>query len=206
MKVTLSLVGIVGLAVLLVVPASVVLAQPPGQADLQTDPYYAEYVSTMAYWFESMAGDDWQAKLADALVVAPDQSLEQYDEDDVSDEEPSWVGQIPGSERVVLTGLPNSSWWIDTWRQDLDGSWTKVPSWHPSDQLPGPVAGDLVINGKLPAPYVIQVHDKSGAVLVEGARLMVVSWTNGNGGTWSQQFDVASLPKATEEQLSKLPW
>ena len=49
---------------------------------------------------------------------------------------------------------------------------------------------------------MIQVHSKSGAVLMEGARLMVVSWTNGNGGTWSQQFDVASLPMATEEQLA----
>ena len=206
MKNTSSIIGVVLLAMALVVPVPVVLAQAPGQADLQVDPYYADYVATMAYWFESVAGDDWEVRLAQALVVPPDQSLEQYDEDDVTDEEPSWVGMLPGSERVVLMALPNNSWWIDTWRQDLDGSWVKVPSWHPSNQLPGPVAGDLVINGKLPAPYVIRVYDQSGAVLLNGARLLVVSWTNGNGGTWSQEFDVASLPMATEAQLSRLPW
>jgi len=206
MKVTLSLVGIAALTVVLMTPASMVLAQAPGQADLQADPYYASYVSTMTYWFKSVDPSNWETSLAQALVASPDQSLEQYDEDDTTDTEPSWVGKIPGSERVVLTGLPNNSWWIDTWRQDLDGSWVKVPSWQPSNQLPGPVGGDLVINGKLPAPFVIQVHDQTGAVLLEGARLMVVSWTNGGGGTWNQQFDVASLPMATEEQLAKLPW
>ena len=126
MKVTLSFVGIVALAVVLAAPASVVLAQAPGQADLQADPYYADYVSTMAYWFESVGGNDWQAKLAEALVVAPDQSLEQYDEDDVADEEPSWVRTDSRVRAGRSTGLPSSSWWIDTWRQDLDGSWTKV--------------------------------------------------------------------------------
>ena len=178
---------------------------PPGQADLRSDPYYADYVDTVAYWFQSVDKENWESRLEQALIEAPDQDLEQYDDDDLLYNEPSWVRAVPGSERVVLTGLPLSSWWIDVWRQGLDGKWTKVPSWHPSDQLPSPVSGDLLINGKLPAPYIMLVHDKSGAALGE-AKLFLVSWTQGSGGPWEQVFDFPNLPVAPEKQLSRLPW
>ncbi|GEM_PF-7023833 len=178
---------------------------PPGQVDLRADPRYADYVDTVAYWFRSIDKENWEQRLEQALIEPPDQNLEQYDDDDLFYDEPAWLRRMPGSERVVLSGLPLSSWWIDVWRQDLDGTWTKVPAWRPADQLPSPVSGDLLINGKLPAPYIIRVHDKSGAVLGE-AKLLLVSWTQGNGGTWEQTFDFPNLPAAPEKQLNRLPW
>lgn len=178
---------------------------PLGQIDLRTDPRYSEYVNTVAYWFQNIDKQNWEQQLEQSLVEPPDQNLEQYDDDDWLYDQPSWVQRIPGSERVVLVGLPLNAWWIDVWRQDLNGTWTKVPAWHPSDQLPSPVSGDLLINGKLPAPYIIRVHDKSGATLGE-AKLLLVSWTQGNGGTWEQTFDFPNLPAAPEKQLNRLPW
>lgn len=42
-----------------------VLAQaPPGQPDLQADPFYADYVDTLAYWFQYNYEDDWQTRLS----------------------------------------------------------------------------------------------------------------------------------------------
>lgn len=196
--VAVSLVGVLG--------PDVLAQAPSGQTALQTDPYYADYVDTLAYWFEYNHPDDWEARLSEALIEAPDQHREEKDDSDMQEDLPDWVKQIPGSERVVLTGLPADSWWIDIWRQDLNGAWSKIPSWRPADQLPSPVSGDVMINGKLPAPLVIRVCDKSGAVLLDGPKLMVVSWTNGGGGTWPQRLDVPSLPEATEQQVDRLPW
>jgi hypothetical protein len=197
---------LLGLAIVALVASLPVMAQvPTTPSPMETDPQYKTYVDTLTYWLQYYFKDDWQSRLTQILVPAPDQLKEEHDEV-TSSGTPTWVSRIPGSERVVFTGLPDNSWWIDAWRQDLNGKWVKVSSWHPSDQLPGPVAGDMAINGKLPAPYVIRVHAKDGSDLLGGPRLILVTWTNGGGGTWAQEFNVPTLPMATQEQLSGLTY
>lgn len=195
------------LSIVLALFATAALAQGPAPALPQVDPKMQPYVDALAYWFKSTSPKDWAARLAAALTPAPDQK--RGPEDDVEPEPedeatPVTRPPVPGAERVVLTGVPNNAWWIDAWRLDLDGTWVKVPAWRPANQLPGPVLGDLMTQGKLPGVYVLRVCDKSGAVLLEAPRLIVVSWTAGSGGTWAQTFDVPSLPKATADQLSRI--
>ncbi len=181
------------------------LAQGAAPAVPQVDPKMQPYVDALAYWFKSTSPNDWETRLAEALIPAPDQKQWPDDTTDPEDEAtPVTRPQVPGAEHVILTGVPNNTWWIDAWRLDLDGVWVKVPAWRPAGQLPGPVSGDLMTQGKLPGVYVLRVCDKSGAVLLEAPRMIVVSWTTGGGGTWSQTFDVPSLPKATADQLSHI--
>jgi hypothetical protein len=190
------------LSMLLVTFAPAVSAQTP-----EVDPKMQPYVDALAYWFQSMGYEDWQARVDQALVAAPDQPRnpdadrdEDEDEDDDKDPE-AFIPQFPSAERVYLAGVPGSAWWIDVWGLDLDATWVKVPAFHPAGQVPGVVSGDLVTQGKLPGVYVIRVCDKSGAVLLDAPRLIVVSWTGGSGGTWQQLFDVPNLPKATADML-----
>ena len=103
----------VAIAMVALSGAQMLAQAPPGQPDLRADPYYADYVDTLAYWFQYNYEDDWQTRLSEALIVAPDQNLEEKDDDDMQNEKPSWVRQIAGAEHVVLTGLPDNSWSID---------------------------------------------------------------------------------------------
>ena len=190
------------LSLLLVVFAPATSAQVP-----QVDPKMQPYVDALAYWFQSMGYEDWEARVAQSLVAAPDQERdpdldkdESEDDDDDTRRDP-YIPQFPGAERVYLAGVPGNAWWIDVWGLGLDGMWVKVPSIHPAGQAPGFVSADLATQGKLPGVYVIRVCDQSGAVLLDAPRLIVVSWTGGSGGTWQQLFDVPNLPKATAEML-----
>jgi hypothetical protein len=199
------LVGVV-LSVALAGSALLAWAESPAPAMPAVDPKMQPYVDALAYWFKSTSPGDWAARLAEALIPAPDQK--QHPDDDKAEPEdgatPVTRPPVPGAERVVLTGVPSNAWWIDAWRLDLDGTWVKVPSWRPADQLPASVSGDLTTQGKLPGVYVLRICDKSGAVLLESPRLIVVSWTSGSGGTWNQTFDVPGLPRATADQLSHI--
>jgi hypothetical protein len=193
------------LSIVLALFATAALAQGPAPALPQVDPKMQPYVDALAYWFKSTNPKDWAARLAAALIPAPDQKQGPGDTTKPEDEAtPVTRPPLPGAERVVLTGVPNNTWWIDAWQLDLDGTWVKVPSWRPANQLPGPVTGDLMTQGKLPGVYVLRACDKSGAVLLETPRLIVVSWTTGSGGTWAQTFDMPNLPKATTDQLSHI--
>ena len=189
------------LSILLVTFAPAASAQAP-----PVDPKMQLYVDSLAYWFQSMGYEDWQARVDQALVAAPDQPQTPKEEDRDEDEDDDTdsdvlIPQFPSAERVYLAGVPGSAWWIDVWGLDLDATWVKVPAFHPAGQVPGLVSGDLATQGKLPGVYMIRVCDKSGAVLLDAPRLIVVSWTGGSGGTWQQLFDVPNLPKATADML-----
>ncbi len=198
-----KVIGLVAvLSMLLAVFAPAASAQAP-----QVDPKMQPYVDALAYWFQSMGYEDWQARVDQALVAAPDQPQTPKEEDRDEDEDDDTdsdvlIPQFPSAERVYLAGVPGSAWWIDVWGLDLDATWVKVPAFHPAGQVPGLVSGDLATQGKLPGVYMIRVCDKSGAVLLDAPRLIVVSWTGGSGGTWQQLFDVPNLPKATADMLS----
>jgi hypothetical protein len=193
-------IGLLAVLSLLLAPfAPAALAQTP-----QVDPKMQPYVDALAYWFQSMGYEDWQARVAQALVAAPDQDQNpEVDEDEDDDADADlYIPQVPSAERVHLAGVPGNAWWIDVWGLDLGATWVKVPAIHPANQAPEVVSADLATQGKLPGVYVIRVCDQTGAVLLDAPRLIVVSWTGGSGGTWQQLFDVPNLPKATADMLS----
>jgi hypothetical protein len=190
-------------SLVLAVAAPVALAAEPLPAAPQADPKMQPYADALAYWFQSVGDKDWQTRVTEALTPAPDQLV--GTKVDEKNADPAVTRpQFPEAERVYLTGVPATAWWIDVWRLELDGQWTKVPAIHPAGQAPSPVSADLSTQGKLPGVYVIRVVDKSGSVLLDAPRMLVESWTAGHGGTWQQTFDVPSLPKALASQLSQI--
>lgn len=192
----------IGLALILFL-LLVALAPPVAAQIAAVDPKMQPYVDALAYWFQSMGYEDWQKRVAEALVAAPDQQRDPDLNEDRNEDEPEpYIPQFPGAERIFLAGVPASAWWIDVWGLELDGRWVKVPAIHPAGQAPGLVTADLATQGKLPGVYVLRVCDRTGAVLLAAPRLIVVSWTGGSGGTWQQLFDMPNMPRATPDMLS----
>ena len=100
------------LSMLLVTFAPAVSAQTP-----EVDPKMQPYVDALAYWFQSMGYEDWQARVDQALVAAPDQPRnpeKDRDEDEDGDTDPDvLIPRFPSAERVYLAGVLGSAWWID---------------------------------------------------------------------------------------------
>lgn len=163
------------------------------------------YLDALTYWYKFYFEDqEWQTKMALALTPEPDYDQRATDDKGNPPKAPEFVMRAPTAERVTLIGLPADSWWIDCWRLELNGTWTTVPAWRPAMAAPGPVEGDLAIQGKLPGVYVLRVCDKSGAVLLGEPKVILVSWTGGSGNRWNQVFDVPTLPKATQDMLANI--
>jgi hypothetical protein len=198
-----SVVTVVMIVLALCVP--VVVAQGPAPVPTippASDKLSQAYLDALTYWYKHYFGEDWQTKMALALTPEPDYDQRATDDKGNPPKAPEFVIQAPTAERVTLTGLPANSWWIDCWRLELNGTWTTVPAWRPAMAAPGPVEGDLEIQGKLPGFYVLRVCDKTGAVLLGEPKVILVSWTGGSGNRWQQTFDVPTLPKATPEMLA----
>jgi hypothetical protein len=141
------------------------------------------YIDAVTYWYKQVFPQDWATRVSWALnpTKATSNGLQ--------------------SAHVVLMGVPANTWWINAWRMEFSGSWTSGTSgwsFHPVGQAPGPVGGDLAIQGYLPGVYIVRACDKTGAVLVNGPRLMVVSRTTGT----AQTFDLNALPAPTTDQLA----
>ncbi len=209
MKGKLWLVSVVTVvAAMLVLCVPMARAQSPASVPAippASDKLSQAYLDALTYWYKFYYGDqDWQTKMALALTPEPDYDQRATDDEGKVPKAPEFVIHAPTAERVTLTGLPADSWWIDCWRLELDGKWTTVPAWRPQSYLPGPVEGDLAIQGKLPGLYVLRVCDRSGAVLLGEPKVILVSWTGGSGNRWNQVFDVPSLPKATAEMLANI--
>jgi hypothetical protein len=208
MKRTLWLVSIVTVVtVALALCAPVAGAQGPASVPPippASDKLSQAYLDALTYWYKLYFPVDWQTKMALALTPEPDYDQRATDDENKPPKAPEFVVRAPTAERVTLTGLPANSWWIDCWRLELSGTWTTVSAWRPAMAAPGPVEGDLAIQGKLPGIYVLRVCDKTGAVLLGEPKVILVSWTGGSGNRWPQIFDVPGLPKATADMLQNI--
>ena len=199
MKMKLAWFTVVVLSLVLTLAGSAAHAQAPVPVLPGGVTVSQSYIDALTYWYRHYFPQDWQAKLNEALTPEPSWDQLQAHEDKPKDA-PNYITNNPQAEQAIFTGVPANAWWMDAWRMELDGSWTKTPAIHPAGQAPGPVTADLMIQGKLPGVYVIRVVDRSGAVIGE-PKLIVLLWTHGTGGTWPQYFDVPTLPAATTGQL-----
>jgi hypothetical protein len=139
------------------------------------------YIDTLTYWYQQVYPQDWNARLTDALNPRP-----------------GVTKATAQSQAVVFNGVPGNAWWINVARQELNGSWTTIPSLRPAGAAPGPVRADLMIEGTLPGVYVLRACDQTGVVLANGPKLVVVA-----PGT-TQTFDFSTLPAATAAQLANI--
>lgn len=201
MKGRMFFVAVSILAIVLVSIVPVASAKAPDPIIPAVPAQMQPYVDALVYWLKSMGYSDWEVRAGQMLKDITDQA-NNVDLGDVHEN----TRQSPGStgERVYLTGVPESVWWIDVWRLDLNGKWSKMPSMQPGGVPPEPVTADLSTQGKMPGIYVVRVCDKTGAVLLEAPRVILVSWTKGSGGTWQQIFDLANMPKPTETMLASI--
>jgi hypothetical protein len=156
------------------------------------------YIDVLTYYYQCCFAKDWQTQMAGALNAPP-----------LVDKQKNVKGKMvatsstdPQSTHVVLAGVPANAWWIDAWRLELNGTWTKIlgHSFKPASKAPGPVDGDLTLQGTLPTPYVIRVCDRAGGVLAGSPKLLVIRWAGGE----AQKFDVSALPVASPDQLAAI--
>jgi hypothetical protein len=177
-----ALVVIVSMALTLSAP--VALAEEPAPQLPGGVTVSRPYLDALTYWYKQITPDDWATHLNWALS-------------------PATSGGAGASQHVILTGVPADTWWIDAWRLELDGTWTNAGSgwsFHVVGQAPNPVHGNLMRQGDLPGVYVLRACDRTGAVLVGGPRLLVVTWA----GDAAQTFDLPSLPAPAAEQLDQI--
>jgi hypothetical protein len=152
------------------------------------------YLDTLTYYFKCCFPNDWENQLTQALNAPPLVDRVKQGGKMVPNS-----ASDPQSTHVILTGVPANGWWIDAYRLELNGTWNKVfgHSFKPAGKAPGPVDGDLMLQGTLPEAYVIRVCERAGAV-VAGPKLLVIKWSGGA----AQTFNVPALPDATADQLA----
>ena len=155
------------------------------------------YIDALTYYYKCCFPNDWENQLNQALAAPL-----LVDKEKRGGKMRLAATTDPQSTHVTLTNVPATAWWIDAWRLELNGTWTKVTghSLRPAGQAPGPVDGDLMLQGTLPEPYVIRVCERAGSVLAGGPKLLVIKWASGAG----QTFDLSALPAATADQLAKI--
>jgi hypothetical protein len=170
----------------------------PGQVQVSQ-----AYIDALTTWFKFYHPDDWATRLTAAL--SPEMSWTQEDNNHAAKQKaPVGVEVDAPAEHISFSGVPSNAWWIDLYRMELDGRWTKAFAVHPASYLPGLVPADVQIQGKLPGVYVVRACDQGGAMLHGQPSVIVVSWTRGTGGSWPQIFDLPSIPDATPEELATL--
>jgi hypothetical protein len=169
---------LVALSMLLTLSAPLASAQAPQLPGGIT--VSQAYIDTLTYWFKQVYPQDWNARLTDALN--PRLGV---------------TGTTPQSQAIIFNGIPGNTWWVNVAREELNGTWTTVPSLRPGG-VAGPVRADLMIQGNLPGVYVLRACDPTGAALAGGPKLVIIA-----PGA-AQAFDFSTLPAATAAQLDKI--
>ena len=192
--------ALVGLVLVLALCVPSVYAQAPvvtlpGQVQVSQS-----YIDALTGWYKLYFPNDWETHLNAAL--SPEMSWsKELNNHHKKDRAPDSVDVDAPAEHIIFTGVPSNAWWMDLYRMELNGKWTKAPAIHPASYLPGSVPADVQIQGKLPGVYVVRACDQGGALLHGPPSLIVVGWTRGTGGSWPQYFDLPSIPDATADQL-----